>query len=117
MLTHLIARWLVPDSLASGFATVAVASIAIALAAAQVKIDGVRYTSVVVLPVVFSYSLYWYPVWNGAHSAEYSAWEWLFVVPWSACGVFTACATLVLIEWFRFRFRKRVGSGHQPPPN
>jgi hypothetical protein len=60
------------------------------------------------LPVALSYSLYWLPVWRGAGSAEYSAWEAIILV-WVAVGwgvALTVLGTAWLVRYAR-----------NPPPN
>jgi hypothetical protein len=48
----------------------------------------------VAVPYTLSYCLYWAPVWLGAEPYEYSAWELVFVIPWSLFG-FIASAVVI----------------------
>jgi hypothetical protein len=47
----------------------------------------IRYFFIVAAPFYISYSLYWIPASGHRGNAEYSAWEFIFVIPWFLAGL------------------------------
>jgi hypothetical protein len=85
-------------SLATGALFVAIISGAAALLMARIPHRAARWIVALAFPVVMSYCLYWFPVWRGANSAEYSTWALLVVGAWSLAGVASSSAVVVAIR-------------------
>lgn len=43
-----------------------------------------------IVPLAFAYCLYWTPVWLGNDPSEYSAWQFVVIVPWFIAGVISS---------------------------
>ena len=53
-------------------------------------------------PLVFSYSLYWLPVWMGADDvSQFGAWSGLFILPWYLAGAATSGYMVFLLRSLR----------------
>jgi len=85
-------------SLVSGAILIALLSVAAVWLLCRVLPAALRWLWVVVVPLVFAYSLYWLPVWLGADASEYSAWAVLFVGAWFLAGAIPSAATVLILR-------------------
>jgi hypothetical protein len=88
-------------SLESGALLVGLCSAAFAVLWAQIHVTTVRWLLVLGAPFVFSYCLYWAPVWLGANPSEYSSWVLAFIVPWYLIGTFLSVVVSHVIKKVR----------------
>ena len=54
---------------------------------------------------MFSYALYWAPVWLGENPSEFSAWELAFLIPWTLFGVISSIFVIekkAIKAWFKY---------------
>src|ERR1035441_9253329 len=58
---------------------------------------------VVIVPLTFACCLYWSPVWLGADSSEYRAWEFVVVPPWFLAGAIPSAAIALILRKRRSR--------------
>jgi hypothetical protein len=95
------------ESLPLGATTFIVASLSLVLVALLALLVSRRWIWLVavVIPLFVSWLIYWAPYWLRPHtdSAEYSAWELLFMVVWGGAGVIVS----LIFVGLRARFRKR----------
>jgi hypothetical protein len=84
-------------SLGSGAALIAVLSAVFAAAISRVRPASVRWLSVVIVPFVISFCLYWLPVWLGADGSEYSSWQFLVVGVWFLAGVIPSAVVIFIV--------------------
>jgi hypothetical protein len=82
----------------SGFFVVAAMSAVIALITGRLQPIALRWSAIVVTPSTISYCLYWFPVWLGADSSEYSSWSGVFIIPWSAVGILASVAVVIAVR-------------------
>jgi hypothetical protein len=59
--------------------------------------------TVVIVPLTFACCLYWSPVWLGADSSEYRAWEFVVVPPWFLAGAIPSAAIALILRKRRSR--------------
>lgn len=95
------------ESLPLGVTTLIVAGLSLATVTFFSRLVPLRqmWLIAVVIPLVVSCLLYWTPYWIRPHtdSAEYSAWELLFIVVWAGAGMVISLIFVGLLS----RFRKR----------
>jgi len=70
----------------------------IALFTSRLKATISRWFATLVIPFLIAYSLYWYPVWLGSDSSEYSAWALLVVTPWFMSGAATSIVVTLIVR-------------------
>ena len=87
-------------SWASGFFVVMATAALLALFIARLRPAAWRWIVCAAAPVIISYCLYWYPVWLGADSSEYSSWELICVIPWSVAGILASTIVMVGVRWY-----------------
>jgi hypothetical protein len=74
-------------SLGSGAVLIAVLSVGVVWLLCSVLPVAFRWLSVVIVPFLLAYSLYWLPVWLGSDDvAQYDAWQVLGVGVWFLSG-------------------------------
>jgi hypothetical protein len=83
---------------------VAVAASAVVAAIAMTRLYRFRWLVAFAVPFAVAYALYWAPVWNGADSAEYSAWAFQIIAVWFISGAI-ACSIVVVLIASRRRSR------------
>jgi biotin transporter BioY len=81
-------------SLESGALLVVLVSVVMALAFASMLRGKVVWFLALLAPLGVAYCLYWFPVWSGQDSSEYSSWALVFIIPWFLAG---ACASLIVV--------------------
>jgi|SRR5215469_8892844 len=92
-------------SFTSGAILQALASTAVVWLLCCVCSAALRKLSVVIVPFVLAYCLYWFPVWfSGEPSWEYRNWMFVFLVPWFLAG---AIPSVVVVWIFEKRHRSR----------
>lgn len=62
----------------------------------RIKSIHIRYFFIVAAPFYISYSLYWIPASGHEGNSEYSAWEFIFVIPWFLVGLISSIAVYYL---------------------
>jgi hypothetical protein len=102
-----VLRFVESLSLQSGAVIVAVVSGLCAIGWSRLESRSVTWTVSLVTPIVIAAALYWFPVFLGAPSTEYSAWAVIFIAPWSVAGA--AAAALVVVVRSR-RAAQSLGS-------
>ncbi len=90
-------------SLVSGAVLIAILSTGIVWLLSFVLPAGLRWLSVVLVPFILSYCIYWSPAWLGADPVEYHVWAGLFIFLWFLSGVFPSAVVVFLL-------RHRAGS-------
>jgi len=90
-------------SIGSGAAVIAALSAVAGCLLGRIRSVGIRWSAAVVLPLVFSYCLYWLPVWLGADRSEYSSWEVLFVGIWFLAGVVASSVAIFIVSRYTRR--------------
>src|SRR5438270_13525390 len=85
-------------SLGSGAILIAVLSAAVVWFLSSVLPSAPRWLWVIVVPLIFAYSLYWSPVWLGADASEYSAWAILCVGTWFVAGTIALSAIVLILR-------------------
>ena len=95
------------ESLPLGATTLIVAGMSLVVVALLALLLSLRWMwlAAVVIPLILSWLIYWAPYWLRPHtdSAEYSAWELLFMVVWGGAGIIVS----LIFVGLRARFRKR----------
>jgi predicted membrane protein len=81
-------------SLFSGAILVAIASAGVVSLLSFVSPAGLRRPLAIVVPLIFTYCLYWTPVWLGADPVEYHAWMFLFLLVWGLAGAIPSMAVV-----------------------
>lgn len=84
-------------SLTSGAILIAMISLGVVWLLCSVLPFALRAIWVVLVPLVFAYSLYWLPVWLGAASA-YSVWAIGFVGIWFIAGFFPSAVMVLILQ-------------------
>jgi hypothetical protein len=65
---------------------------------AHIKNRSTKGCLIVLSPFVFSYGLYWAPVWLGADPSEYYSWSLLFIIPWGFAGLSASLISMKIIR-------------------
>jgi hypothetical protein len=86
-------------SLGSGAILIALLSVAIVWPLCSVLSGALRWLSVIVVPLVLAYSLYWLPTWLGSDASDYGAWEGLCVGAWFLAGAIPSAAIVLIYRW------------------
>ena len=73
-------------SMGSGALIIGLCSALLAVFLARIPKPALRWVLLLAMPYVFAHSLYWAPVWLGAHPSEYSAWALAVVGFWYIVG-------------------------------
>ena len=85
-------------SLSSGAILIAALSVAVVWLLCYMLPVALRWLSVVIVPFIFAYSLYWLPVWLGVNPSEYSAWAGLVVGTWFLSGSIPSAALVLILR-------------------
>ena len=85
-------------SLSSGAILIAAVSLGVVWLLYYVLPVGLRWLSVVIVPFIFAYCLYWIPVWLGEHPSEYSAWAGLCIGTWFLAGSIPSAALVLILR-------------------
>jgi len=84
-------------SIGSGAALIAILSALIAWLLSSVRFALLRWSAVVLLPLLLSYCLYWLPVWLGGSSDQYDSWEPLVLGAWFPAGVVPSVFVILVV--------------------
>ena len=76
----------------SGLFFVGILSGASAIFYTGIKSIYIRYFFIVAAPFYISYSFYWLPASSQGGNAEYSLWEFVFIIPWFLVGLISSIA-------------------------
>jgi hypothetical protein len=87
-------------SWAGGALIIVVVSLVVTFGLVHIKNRITRGCLILLAPFIFSYGLYWAPVWLGANSSEYYSWSLLFIVPWGLAGLFASLMLMILSKVF-----------------
>jgi hypothetical protein len=93
-------------SLTSGAILIAMISLGVVWLLCSALPFALRAIWVVLVPLVFAYSLYWLPVWLGADGFAYSVWAIGFVGIWFIAGFFSSAVLVLILQKRRAKRRE-----------
>jgi ABC-type Co2+ transport system permease subunit len=76
-----------------------------AIALVRARSNPLKWLLALGAPFLFTYFLYWTPVWLGTSSEEYSKWAPIFIIPWFAAGAITSALVILFVGALRKRRR------------
>lgn len=56
-----------------------------------------RWLLALLFPCLISYLFYWIPAWQ-VSSAEFQAWQYIFIIPWTLAGMVTSSISIVILD-------------------
>src|SRR3977135_1575807 len=93
-------------SIGSGALLVGVLSMGIVWLLRSLLPKALHSLSVVIVPFILAYCLYWSPVWLGSDPSEYGAWAVLGVGAWFLAGFFPSAVMVLIIQKRRARMTR-----------
>ena len=93
-------------SLRSGALLIAVLSMGVLWLVRPRLPKNLHSLSVVIVPFILAYSLYWSPVWLGSDPSEYGAWSVIVIGTWFLAGFFPSAIMVSVIQKRRARMTR-----------